>query len=192
MKFIRVNKDYTRDQMKRCLFFIILLLIVSVSVASAADSSDHEQYRVISFSFNNEAITEEDGNTANLFDPLLITGSRSDILSRNPFFVNEFGTSDPQTTTSGFAVAADFMATPKISLHGTIGVTKNIWDASENSSYNSSWEANLGVEYKFFKNLSYGVHFGYMDPGDLYRKSSNSYDSVESIIMVSNKLTMSF
>ncbi len=180
--------------MIRKLLLILLVLATPVSVALAADSSDHEQYRIISFNFSDEAIADENGheNRARLFDPLLITGSRSDMLGRNPFFVNEFGTSDSQTTTSGFAVTADYMATSKISIHGAFGVTKNKWDASSDSNYSSSWEANLGVEYKFFNNLSYGVHFGYMDTGDLYKKNSTTYDSVESIIMVSNKLSMSF
>ncbi len=180
--------------MKRCLNLIILVLAATVSVASAADSGGHEQYRIISFNFSDQIHSDKDGhvNRDNVFDPLLITGSRADILSRNPFFVNEFGTSDTQTITSGFAVSADYMATQKISLHGVIGVAKNNWDASTDSSYSSSWEANLGIVYRLFNNLSYGVHFGYMETGDLYKKNSNTYDSVESIIMVSNQLTMSF
>ncbi len=171
----------------------LFILAATVSVATAAESGGHQQYRIISYNFGDNAVldTESQGSKANIFNPLLITGSRSDILNRSPFFVNEFGTSDTQTVTSGFAVAADYEATSKISLHGAIGVTKNDWDASSNPNYNSSWEANLGVIYKLFNNLSYEVHFGYMDTGDLFKKSS-TYNSVESIIMVSNQLTMSF
>lgn len=55
----------------------------------------------------------------------------------------------------------------------------------------SSWEANLGFIYKLVNNLSYEVHFGYMDTGDLFTDQS-SYSDVENIIMVSNQLTMSF
>ncbi|MDP3480645.1 MAG: hypothetical protein Q8R88_12805, partial [Desulfoprunum sp.] len=71
-----------------------------------------------------------------------------------------------------------------------VGVTKNNW-GSNTSKHDSSWEANLGLIYKMYKNFSYQVHFGYMDTGDLF-KERNTYKDVESIIMVNNQLTMSF
>ncbi len=180
--------------MKKLISILALFIFgATVSVATAAEPNGHQQYKITSYNFGDNAFlgAENQGSKANTFDPLLITGSRSDILNRSPFIVNEFGTSDTQSTTSGFAVSADYDATSKISLHGAIGVTKNDWDASSNPNYNSSWEANLGVIYKLFNNLSYEVHFGYMDTGDLFKQSS-TYNSVESIIMVSNQLTMSF
>ncbi len=70
--------------------------------------------------------------------------------------------------------------------------TKNLWSPdSINYGNESSWEANLGVIYKLMNNLSFELHFAYMDTGDLYTRRS-SYSDVESIIMVSNRLTMSF
>ena len=84
-----------------------------------------------------------------------------------------------------------FHRRPDLSLHGAIGITKNRWEAALDPNYQSGWEANLGIIYKFFNNLSYEVHFGYMEPGDLFRES-NAYSGVESIIMINNKLTMSF
>ena len=64
-------------------------------------------------------------------------------------------------------------------------------DTSMKSNYDSSWEANLGVIYKLFNNFSYEMHFGFMDTGDIFKKS-NAYSDVESIVMISNQLTMSF
>ena len=78
----------------------------------------------------------------------------------------------------------------KLALQGVLGVTKNSWDPST-ADNKSSWEANLGIIYKMFNNLSYELHFGYMDTGDIF-KERNTYTDVESIIMISNKLTMSF
>ena len=87
---------------------------------------------------------------------------------------------------------AQFNATKKFSLLGAFGLTRNLWAPdSINYENESSWEANLGVIYKLLNNLSYEIHFAYMDTGDLFTERS-SYNDVESIIMVSNQLTMSF
>ena len=39
--------------------------------------------------------------------------------------------------------------------------------------------------------LAYEVHFGYMDTGDLFQEV-DTYSEVESILMISNQLTLSF
>jgi hypothetical protein len=96
------------------------------------------------------------------------------------------------SNTSGIALSATINATPKIAVQGAFGVTRNLWSPDSLSYENeSSWEANLGVIYKLLNNLSYELHFGYMDTGNLFTDRS-SYTNVESIIMVSNQLTMSF
>jgi hypothetical protein len=35
------------------------------------------------------------------------------------------------------------------------------------------------------------MHFGFMDTGDLFKRN-NAYSDVESIVMISNQLSMSF
>ncbi len=180
--------------MKNYLFPHIILLIftwvISASIVNAEDLSGHQPYKIITFNLS-KGLNGEQINSTDGFHSLLITGSKTDIIETTPFHIDEFGTGNFRSQTSGFTVEADFKATSKISLHGALGVTKNEWDAAETPNYDSSWEANLGVIYRLFNNLSYEVHFGYMDPGDLF-KQSDTYDSVESIIMVSNQLTMSF
>lgn len=164
-----------------------LLFFGAATFVSAANTEGHQQYRFVSYNFSSDEI---DGSAIH-FSPLLITDSTSDILTDNLYSSSEYGIVNPKQTTDIFAVSADFSATPALSLHGAIGITKNRWDAALDSDYDSSWEANLGVIYQLFNNIRYEVHFGYMDTGDLF-KESQAFSDVESIIMISNKLTMSF
>ncbi len=177
--------------MKMLSTYIAIILLVSGlgSFASAANLEGHQQYRIVSYNFSSDDTSSTDSSVK--FGPLLITGSTSDILTNNLYGPSEYGVNDPKFVTDVFAVSADFSATPELSLHGSIGITKNRWDAALDPDYDSSWEANLGVIYKLFNNIRYEVHFGYMDTGDLF-KESQAYSDVESIIMISNKLSMSF
>ena len=176
--------------MKYPIVYIVSLLIFAgyCSIASAANIEGHMQYRIVSYSFS----SDDAGSPSESYTlgPLLITGAASDILLDSPFSP-DLGGSDPKSATDIFAVAADIAATPDLSLRGTIGIAKNRWGASLDRDYTSSWEANLGVIYKLFNNIRYEIHFGYMETGDLF-KERNTYKDVESIIMISNKLTMSF
>jgi opacity protein-like surface antigen len=171
---------------------MIFLIAGMVSTAHSADLTGHQQYKIITYDFSDfgQDLHGTKNQSGSKFKPLMITGSAPDILQRNPFGDTSFGNNDAKNSTSGFAVSAGFKATSKISIHGSFGVAQNDWDAAADTNYSSSWEANLGVEYKLFNNLSYEVHFGYMDTGDLFK--SSTYDSIESIVMVSNQLTMSF
>jgi len=176
--------------MKRISFYTILMitLLAAVTTVEAANIEGHMQYRIVSYSFSSdEASSPSESYT---LGPLLITGATSDILLDSTGMV-DFGATDPKSAMDVFALSADFSATPDLSLRGAIGITKNRWDAALDSDYDSSWEANLGVIYKLFNNIRYEIHFGYMETGDLF-KESNTYTDVESIIMISNKLTMSF
>ena len=162
----------------------------------AEDIATHSAYKITSYNLGTTLELEEPGNvqTARDFRPLLITSTKADI------FNSEFeessswaGETTPQTTsTNSIALAAQYNATQNISLLGAFGLTRNLWTPDiENYESESGWEANLGVIYKLLNNFSYEMHFGYMDTGNLFTERS-SYSDVESIIMVSNRLTMSF
>ena len=120
----------------------------------------------------------------------MITDSASDILSGESF-LTELSSQTGKSAPHGFAVAAEFLATPSLAFHGAIGVTKGNWDAEASLDSESSWEANIGVVYNFFNTLAYEVHFGYLDTGDVFEQNS-SYSEVDAIIMISNQLSMSF
>ncbi|MBU1567074.1 MAG: hypothetical protein KJ630_15800 [Proteobacteria bacterium] len=171
------------------------LFFCQSSLSYAEGKATHSAYKVTSYNLG--AITDNQGSGRSRyfadFQPLLITNAVSDILNSEhvgKVFVGE--AISPTSNANGIAVGATFDATQKISIQGTFGVTRNLWAPdSLNYENESSWEANLGVIYKLVRNLSYELHFGYMDTGTLFNDRS-SYTNVESIIMISNQLTMSF
>ncbi len=177
-------------------YLVITLTVLLSACASsllAADLGSAGDYRITGFSFDIDAVSESESGLhfeSSRFKPLMITSSASDILVGDPFI----DTLSPQTSKyapHGFAVAAEYLATPNLAFHGAIGVTKGTWDADATLATESSWEANIGVVYNFFNSLAYEIHFGYMDAGDVFKKS-DAYTDVDSIIMISNQLTMSF
>jgi len=182
--------------MKQPCFILLFSLVVCLQAPHAwAESSTHSVYRVTSYNLG--ALMEPPDapvsfNRSN-FDPLLITSTKSDILNSELEGTVTWVETSPHTANSrGIALSADFDATQKVSLHGAFGVTRNLW-APDSVDYEneSSWEANLGVVYRLLDNLSFELHFGYMETGDLFTDRS-SYTGVENIIMISNKVTMSF
>ena len=162
----------------------------------AGDITTHRAYRVTSYDLG--AFQDVQGNnvlpSSRNFQPLLITSTLADILNseqqRTAFQGN--GTASGTSNISSIALSGQIDATDKISLQGAFGVTRNLWSPELMGSLNgSSWEADLGVIYRFLNNLSYELHFGYMDTGNLF-SDRNSYSDVESIIMISNKISLSF
>ncbi|WP_457576478.1 hypothetical protein [Desulfomarina sp.] len=181
--------------MKYLTLILTLLLVLVHGSVFAQDSRTHSIYKVTSYNLG--AIFDLQGLNANTssrnFKPLLITSTASDILNSEYEGSVSWVETNPHTANSrGIAVAAQINATGKLALHGAFGLTRNLWAPdSINYENEASWEANLGVIYKLLDNLSYEIHFAYMDTGDLFTERS-SYSDVESIIMVSNQLTMSF
>ncbi len=172
---------------------ILLVFALTGSIAQAADLNDHELYKIVTYTFNTEThpnLTVTSKNTTH-FNPLLITGTKTDILSSQAENHDRFDYTTGKNLTQGVIISADIHATPNLAFQGVIGVTKNNTVTSFNSNFDSSWEANLGVIYKLFNHLSYEMHFGFMDTGDIF-KNNNAYSDVESIVMISNQLTMSF
>lgn len=178
--------------------FVVLLSVVYLAGipgrASAGGLQGEEPgYKITGYSFDYNAVSEEEGGLkleTSLFKPLMITSSTSDIFGIDPFttsLTSPTGKSAPH----GFAIAAEYLATPSLAFHGAIGVTKGSWDSDASLESESSWEANLGVVYRMFNSLAYEVHFGYMDTGALFQEV-NDYSDIESIIMISNQLTLSF
>lgn len=183
--------------MKKCVFSILAFVIVfwQTSPANAEGKTTHSAYKVTSYNLGAilGAQETESSRYSSDFKPLLITSGASDILNSEHEGKVSWGEETPHSSnTSGIALSATINASQKIAVQGAFGVTRNLWSPdSLNYENESSWEANLGVIYKLLNNLSYELHFGYMDTGNLFTDRS-SYTNVESIIMVSNQLTMSF
>ena len=177
--------------LKKIFTYSAFVALISASSAFAADTESHSVYRVTSYNFG-----ALDGNSSGGLNemtasfPLLITGYQSDILGDMNLDSEAFLTTPKSSATGGFALAAEYSPTEKFSVQGAFGITSSDWDPGTEEN-ESSWEANLGIIYNLFNNVSYGVHFGYMETGDVYKRR-DTYNDVESVIMVSNQLTLSF
>jgi len=184
--------------MKKILQTVILVMLTAsqTGMLYAGEVESHRAYRITSYNLG--ADFELRGNIPDSpganFQPLLITSTKADILN-NQYEGSASWDGDTSVTTAptkSLAVSAQYDATQKVSLQGAFGITRNLWtpDIADYES-ESGWEANLGIIYKVLNNLSYEMHFGYMDTGKLFSERS-SYTDVENIIMISNRLTMSF
>ena len=174
------------------LFISLMASSAMAMVSEALSPETHSAYRVTTYSLGN--ITDFDSATAIApqdYQPLMITGATADMLSGLQSFniMGKMG-SDPNAV-EGFAIAARFKAGKSFSFKGVFGMAHNMWSDNPKADNRASWEANLGVIYSLFSNLNYELHLGYMDTGDLF-KNRSEYSNVESIIMISNKLTLSF
>jgi len=182
--------------LKKMFFLPLLTLLASPAMAmvpAALTPETHSAYRVTTYSLGN--ITDFDNAIAvkmQDYAPLMITGATSDIFSGD-YRSNPLAKSGGNVgAVEGFAVAARFEAGKSFAIQTVFGMAHNTLNNDRLKSENrSSWEANLGVIYSLLPNLNYELHLGYMDTGDLF-KNRSEYSGIDSIIMISNKLTLSF
>jgi hypothetical protein len=183
--------------MRKLLPYIMLfsLFLLQATPLWASESTEHQIYKLRYYTlgsvFNSDAGGQE--NSLNGYQSLLIMDKSSDILtSEYNSSVSMIEAEGYSSNNSGVAFSARIDATDRISVLGAFGMNRNYLRTDGLERRNeSSWEANLGLMFKFISNLSYELHLGYMDPGDLFTERS-SYTDVEHVIMVSNRLTMSF
>lgn len=172
-------------------YISVLIALAFATTAIAGGVESHSVYKVTTYNLG--ALLGEQGASKlsmQNYEPLLITNTATDILNPNPNKTSFLKGTSSSNNAKGFAIAAEYSATQHFALQGVFGATQNP-KATSAFDTNSSWEANLGLIYRFLDNLSYEVHFGYMETGNLFKERS-SYSDQESIIMISNKLTMSF
>lgn len=172
---------------------LVMLLALAGGGLVRAEGLAESEYRINGYSFDYDAVSESESGLlfeTSRFKPLMITSNTTDIFGEDPFG-SSFSSQVTGTAPHGFAIAAEYLPTPTLAFHGAIGVTSVAWDGESADNLQSSWEANIGVVYNFYNSLSYEVHFGYMDTGDLFQKV-DTYSGVDSIIMISNQLTLSF
>lgn len=172
---------------------LVLVLSVGGVYPVQAEDLDESEYRITGYTFDADAVSVSESGLlfqTSRFKPLMITSATSDVFGEDPFGTS-FSSQTTGTAPHGWAIAAEYLPTPNLAFHGVIGVTSVAWDSDSANELQSSWEANIGVVYNFYNSLAYEVHFGYMDTGDLFQQV-NTYSEIDSIIMVSNQLTLSF
>lgn len=173
--------------------FMVVMAVAGILPFQAYGFEEDSGYTITGYSFDVDAVSESESGLlfeTSRFKPLMITSSATDIFGDDPFG-SSFASQTTGTAPHGFAIAAEYLPTPHLAFHGAIGVTNVAWDSGAAEDLQSSWEANIGVVYNFFNSLAYEVHFGYMDAGDIFQQV-DTYSEVDSIIMVSNQLTLSF
>ncbi len=184
--------------MKNIVFptIITLLLTCWSGMLYGADLTSHSAYKITSYNLGAIQNFQKNGvsNPATDSRPLFVTDAAAEALNSGQLKSATPGETPSVNTLNlnSIALSAQYDATSKISVQGAFGLTRNLYtpDLFDNMK-GSSWEANLGIVYKLLDNISYELHFGYMETGDLFTNQS-SYSDVESIIMVSNKLTLSW
>lgn len=167
--------------MKSKIISILALFIFTMASSASADSLDTRgAYTITGYIFDMGTSLQSNAGQAR---PQLLPGAM-DRISGAEF--NGTQTRPPRS----FALGAAFSATDKLTLLSTIGIAQH---SDEPFIYNSNfgWEIDLGVAYKLLNNLTYEVHFGYMDTGEAF-KDSPTLTEVEEITILTNKLTMSF
>ncbi len=189
------NYSQSARQLTLIVALSVGLLLCSIPVMANGEALVGEPaYKITGYRFDYDAVSESEQGLfleTSRFKPLMITNAATDLFGSGPFTGPLTPSSGKSIPPHGFAIAAEYLATPDLAFHGAIGVAQGNWDADADLQTESSWEANIGVVYRLFNSLSYQVHFGYMDTGDLF-KQADAYSEVESIIMISNQLTLSF
>ena len=174
---------------------LFVILMASSAMAMTPDASNletHSAYRVTTYSFGN--ITDFDSAIAvspQEYKPLMITGAAADVLTGQQGLNAPSPIGSNPEAVEGFAIAARFEAGKSLAVKSVFGMAHNMGTENLKSENRPSWEANLGVIYSLLPNLDIELHLGYMDTGDLF-KNRSEYSNVDSIIMISNKLTLSF
>ena len=177
---------------KKSVTAVIILFLHSLAPAAFADDlANHQAYRITSYNLG--ALLDDrlpsQFQKKETVPPLLITGITSDVLTNE---LDNRSSGGGNSGTEGLGLSAEFQATRDLRLLGAFGLSRNLW-VPDTPAYEaeSSWEANLGIVYRFLDNLSYELHFGYMETGTLFVEK-DTYSDVEHIIMISNRLSMSF
>jgi hypothetical protein len=158
------------------------------------------------------------------FNPLyVITGSHSGMLSEDTYAYNGDMATAGVNAIGWYAV---YQVSDKLTINGAIGYAwadeTGTWDDVvleddaaaltdlDGRDEEYGWEIDLGVSYKLLDNLTYELHFGYVDAGDFWEADptinspaglvaaanaagiTNFENDPENIYLVSHHLTMKF
>ncbi|HWH70293.1 MAG TPA: hypothetical protein VNT26_12985, partial [Candidatus Sulfotelmatobacter sp.] len=128
------------------------------------------------------------GALGNEFEPYYImTGSHAGLFNGEVYAI------DGDATNAGIhslGVHANYAMSEKLMLHGAAAYHMA---ADEQATWDDELgiEYNVGAAYKLLDNMTYEVHFGWLDTGDFF-KGANSAGETEDVWLASNHLTMTF
>jgi len=127
------------------------------------------------------------------FEPLyILTGQSTNILNGDRG-ASAVGTAVRTSGALALVALADYKVSEDLTLHGGLG-----WGTADETDWigpgvddDYGWEANLGLAYKVYQNLTYAVHFGYWSVGDFAQLGMSNLET-EDIVLLSHHLTMKF
>ena len=176
---------------------IPIFTTLMVCAVQGSELSEFSPYSIttIHFTSSDEQSNEQSGvaKPTQPYSLLLITGFNSDILENElTSDATMSGTFDDFSSTKSFVVSGKYDATSRFAITGAFGITQKLsTQLSDDYANKSSWEANVGMVYKFSHNVNYGFNFGYLDPGNVFSDRAR-YTEDEAVIMINNKLSLSF
>lgn len=137
---------------------------------------------------NKNTAYDANHGTGDDFEPLYImTGNRVNVLNGD-LFGNQPNAAR-KAGVHGVVGSSDFKVSEDLTLHGALG-----WamaeDAPAGFDDEYGWEANLGLAYKLYQNLTYELHFGYWFVGDFFEEAGAV--STDDVMLLSHHLTMKF
>lgn len=126
--------------------------------------------------------------TGDDFEPLYImTGNRTNVLNGD-LYGNQANLVR-QAGVHALVGTVDYKVSEDMTLHSALGwamadAERTGWD----DAY--GWEANLGMAYKLYQNLTYELHFGYWFVGDFLEMGGTV--ETDDVMLLSHHLTMKF
>jgi hypothetical protein len=132
---------------------------------------------------------DADHGTGDDFEPLyILTGNRTNVLNGDAGN-NIVGNTVRQAGVIALVATADYKVSEDLSLHGGLG-----WGMAdeEPAGFDDAygWEADLGLSYKLYQNLTYDLHFGYWFVGDFADLGGTV--ETDDVMLLSHHLTMKF
>lgn len=127
----------------------------------------------------------------NEFEPYyILTGSQTGIFNTEFAYGDQINQDAREAGLHSFGAQANYAMSNRLMLHGAVAYSMA---ANKPSGYDKSYgiEYNIGAAYKLLSNLTYEVHFGYLDTGDFF-KGYHQAASTKNVFLASNHLTMTF
>jgi len=183
--------------MKQKFSILLTLIFICIAISAHADEKSLQQgeYKLIAYTLSNgdsDVYSEGSSSKSISFQSLYISPeAMNTVLNREDTFLNSSAADINKGDYKGFAIRAAYAPTSAITFHSSIGLTDTMDEKDLSYTDRVGWEVDLGLAYKFLNHFAYEVHFGYMDTGELFR-DSNSFNDVDNITIITNKLTMSF
>ena len=124
------------------------------------------------------------------FQPLYILTVQATNVLNGDRGANAVGTAVRTAGAHAIVALADYKVSEDLTLHGGLG-----WGQADEAAAGQDdaygWEADLGMAYKLYQNLTYAIHLGYWAVGDFAKMGAANLET-EDVVLLSHHLSMKF